>query len=113
MTGEKRVEADVVHVDGVTILTTLNKGRKMHELSTEIEKLVSAVRETGKAGSISMELSVKPTAADATQVFVSLKIVGKHPKPDEKETLFFTTRDNALVRNNPEEQDLPFGETNG
>lgn len=99
---------DVVTMDAIEVLKSLNKGRKMHELSIAMEQLVAAVRDTTKAGSITMKLTVEPAGKEAAQVFVTAEINGKLPRPDESSTLFFTTRANALVRDNPEQADLPF-----
>ncbi len=101
-------DTDVVSMDAMTVLSSLNKGRKMHELSVELEKLTAAVRDTGKAGSVTLKLTMEPTNTEASQVFMTAEINGKLPKKDEQSTLFFTTRQNALVRNNPEQTEIPF-----
>ena len=104
----KAKAADVVNMDAVTVLQSLNKGRKMYELSIAMEQLVQAIRDTGKPGKLNLELSVEPTNTEAGQVFITAKISGKLPREDEKATLFFTTKNNTLVRNNPDQMDMPF-----
>jgi hypothetical protein len=108
--GDKRVEdrADVVKIDALEVLSTLNKGRKMFELSVALEQLVHAVRETGKAGSVTLKLTMDPANTEGSQVFVTAELNGKLPRKDEASTLFFTTGKDELVRNNPEQADLPF-----
>lgn len=98
--------ADVVKVDAVTVLQTLNKGMKMFELSVALEQLTAAVRATGKQGHITMKITMQPTDADANQVFMITELNGKMPRPDEKPTLFYTTDQNGLVRNDPRQMDM-------
>jgi hypothetical protein len=102
-------QADVVNMDAVAVLTSIDKGRKMHELAIALEQLTAAVRDTTKKGSIKITIEMKPADNDATQVLLTAEIRGKLPRKNENATLFFTTRSNALVRDNPEQSDLPFG----
>ena len=111
---KKNAAADVVHADFSAFLKQLDKGRTEAELSEALEWITAAVKETGKAGSVMLKLTVTPaTSGDVNQVFVKDEIITKTPKKDRKQTIFFTTRQNTLVRNNPDQAEMPFiGEEN-
>ena len=71
-------------------------------------KVLAAVRESGKAGSITFTVSVKPASKGVTNVvMVESQIKTKLPEPDRGMTVFYLTEDNRLVRNDPRQQQLP------
>lgn len=87
-------------------LRDLRDGRFLDDLSTELNELVRAVRETDKAGEITIKLIVKPVNNDATSVTVTDTLKVKEPKL-QRATLFFTTPESNLSRRDPRQPEIP------
>ena len=86
----------------------MNNGATVAELGDALEKVVAAVRATGKSGSISLTVKVAPAGKGATDVLiVESQVRTKLPEPDRGMTIFYATDDNRLVRNDPKQQQLP------
>ncbi len=86
----------------------LNNGAAVAELSAALEKVLAAVRESGKPGSITFIVTVKPASKGVTSVvMVESQIKTKLPEPERGMTVFYLTEDNRLVRNDPRQQQLP------
>lgn len=104
----KNGAADVIHADFASFLKLVNKGNTEAEASLALEKITAAVKDTGRAGSFSIKVSITPAGkGEVTQVFVDAEVSTKEPKKDRKHTIFFTTNNNTLVRNNPEQNEMP------
>jgi len=85
----------------------LRNGRTLDDLADQLNTLVAVVRDTNKAGSLTLKLSIRPaTRNDATTVLLEDEVILKLPKPDRAATLMFTTDDNNLCRDNPRQQKL-------
>ena len=86
----------------------LNNGAAVAELSAALAKVLAAVRESGKTGSITFTVTVKPASKGVTNVvMVESQIKTKLPEPERGMTVFYMTDDNRLVRNDPRQQQLP------
>lgn len=86
----------------------LNNGAAVAELSTALARTLAAVRESGKAASITFTITVKPASKGITNVvMVESQIKTKLPEPERGMTVFYVTDDNRLVRNDPRQQQLP------
>ncbi len=86
----------------------LNNGAAVAELSAALAKVLAAVRESGKVGSITFTVTVKPASKGVTHVvMVESQIKTKLPEPERGMTVFYLTEDNRLVRNDPRQQALP------
>lgn len=95
-----------------TTLAALGKGNNLAELSSELNRLVRAVRDTGKKGKLVYTLNLDPVeGTDGAQVVASDAIKCVSPSPDRKSTLFFTTDDGELTRRDPNQTEFPFGDT--
>lgn len=89
-------------------LVDLNQGAALSELSDALDKVVAAVRQTGKGGSLALTLKVRPASKGVTNVvLVESEMKMKLPEPERGMTIFFVTEDNKLVRNDPRQQTLP------
>jgi hypothetical protein len=105
--GDRSAAADGVHADFSAFLRQLNKGATECELSQALEEVTAAVKETGKAGVLTLKLTVSPAVAgEVNQVFVDDDIIKKIPRKDRRQTIFFTTRFNTLTRENPDQMDM-------
>lgn len=77
-------------------------GRTHDELSTQLHDLVEAVADTGKAGSVTLTVSIKPmSAGDPNTLVVADKVTAKLPEHDRPTAVFFRTRDGNLSREDP------------
>jgi hypothetical protein len=91
--------------DFSAFLLDINKGQSHTELSEALAELVTEVQRTGKPGSITYTISVRPQAGDDTVVTVTDQIGRKLPKGERRSSLFFV--DGAdLVRNDPRQHAL-------
>jgi hypothetical protein len=77
-----------------------------HDLSSNLNTLVKAVRKTGRAGSIRLTIKVKPTDHSATQVEIENDVAVNLPKPARQRTLAFTTEAGTLQRDDPRQMGL-------
>lgn len=86
----------------------INNGATVAELSEALQKVVAAVRQTGKSGSLTLALKVAPASKTATDVLmVESQVKTKLPEPERGMTIFYATDENRLVRNDPKQQTLP------
>lgn len=98
---------DVIHTDFSAFLKLVNKGTTEAEASQALEEITAAVKDTGKAGSFSIKVSISPAGkGEVRQVFVDGEVSLKKPKKDRQHTIFFPTRHNTLVRNNPDQDEM-------
>jgi hypothetical protein len=93
-------------------LQELEKGATHADLSDYIQQVTAAVIETGKPGSVTLKLAIKPM--DDGEVVVATGITKVVPEHDRKATRFFVDGDNNLTRDLPVEttpllQGLPAG----
>jgi hypothetical protein len=87
------------------------EGFLAYELSEKLNALVEAVDTSGKAGSLTLTIKVKPTSKGSQgSVMVSDTVVAKLPEPDRHEALFFVDRNANLTRSNPAQPQLPLRE---
>lgn len=88
------------------VLVTLNRGRTHAELSEQLQRLVEAVEDTGRAGSITLQVKVsKSKAAGMLELLDTVKVT--LPKHDRAVSLFFADDDHNLVREDPRQPPLP------
>lgn len=78
-------------------------GGQLHdELSTKLHDLIEAIRETGKAGSLSLKIDIKPIAGtDGRTLTVTDTVAAKLPKTERPKSIFFATDDGNLSRTDP------------
>jgi hypothetical protein len=89
-------------------------GHTHNELSDAFNDLIEAVQETGKVGSITFTVKIKPAGhGDHSTVVVSDDINVKLPKGERPEAIFFVDDDHNLQRHNPAQPKLPLKEIQG
>lgn len=90
------------------VLAELNGGRAHATASEQLHQLVTAVRETGKGGSLTVQITVKPAAkGDGSTVLVTAVSKTKRPEAEAQASVFFVTADDNLTRDNPQQPQLP------
>lgn len=87
------------------VLRELAGGEVYEELSAQTAEVVAAVQETRKVGEVSFKLKFKPNGENS--VIVTEEIKSKVPELPRGETVFFTTADGGLMRNDPRQERLP------
>lgn len=84
-------------------LTHLNKGAVEIETTEELAKLVKAVRETGKAGQITLTLKVSLfNKNDENMVKIDPVVTAKIPELEIGTNVMWSTADGDLLRDDPE-----------
>lgn len=93
--------------DFAVLLTGLDKGRPIKDLSAAMQDVVQAVTETGKPGKVQLTITVKQQkGVDGSAVLVAADVRKTAPKFDPKTTLYFADEDGALSRTNPDQPNL-------
>jgi len=91
----------------VDTLRDIRQGNCLDELSVYLNDLVAAVRETGKAGDITLKLKISPAGSGKVEAIqVDDSIIVKLPELPKPSTLFFTTEDNNLQRQDPRQKTM-------
>lgn len=93
-------------------LQDLRDGRAHSELSSGLADLLAAVKDTGKAGTLTLQVKIKPTSRgkDVDKVIITDAVKVDLPKPERGEDFFFVTDENALSRKHPRQQSLELRE---
>lgn len=92
-------------------LRDLGYGETLDVLAEDLKEVVKGVRDTGKAGEVTLKLTVKPNGPAG--VAITDKIVTKVPRADRGEALFFLDADANLLRNDPRQHELPLRRIDG
>ena len=87
-------------------LGDLEKGRFLIDASRELQELLAAVIDTGKAGTLTLRLSLAPLGGGGEAIQVSGAINSKAPSAARVPTMFFITADGNLSRRDPRQGDL-------
>ena len=88
------------------VLMDLDGGRIHAELSNALQKLVAAVADTGKKGSVTLQIALGPSKTEAP--FEAIPAVNlKLPAPNRRASVFYADDDHNLLRRDPNQQELP------
>ncbi len=87
------------------VLGELSAGSTLAALTEDLAQVVSAVKETGNQGEVTLKLTVKPNGEN--RVVIADKITSKIPKPERGSSLFYADDDGGLHRNDPLQEELP------
>lgn len=92
------------------VLRQLDRGRVHARASQELGELIQAFHETGKAGSITLKIDIKPASEnDSDMAKVEATISTKLPKPGHAPTLMYVDDEFRLTRRDPRQMDLEDG----
>lgn len=92
----------------VAWLRDQNAGKTHTELTDALHDVVAAVRETGKAGTITFTVKVSPFKGQTDTLVVEDKVTTKIPAHDRKTALWFPDDNNALRRTDPRQARIDF-----
>lgn len=90
--------------DFTDALRSVRFGVLIDDLDDALKEVVNACAETGKVGTLSLTLKLKPGKGGQIEVFDEVKI--KVPENERGSTLMFPTPEGRLQRNNPRQMDL-------
>jgi hypothetical protein len=93
------------------IMRDIRKGRLVEEATASLAELVRSVDEVGKAGSLTITLTVKP--GEGAEKSIHPTIAVKKPVKEIKEAIFFSDADGDLHRVDPAQSELGFEEVGG
>jgi hypothetical protein len=88
------------------VLRDLDGGRVHTELSDALQKLVKAVEDTGKKGTVQFSITVGPSKTEAPFEAIPAVVV-KLPMPARRASVFYADDDGNLVRRDPRQQEIP------
>lgn len=92
------------------VLRDIRKGRAVDLATERLAELVRAVDETGKAGSLTLTINVKPEKGGGSAKTIAVEVKAKIPEVDLPEAVFFSTEDGALLRSDPAQAEMAFRE---
>jgi len=84
----------------------LRRGALAAELTDALAQLVNAVDNTGKPGTLTLQISVKRASATAGTFVVTDKVTLKAPSADSNDSLLFGTPEGSLITQDPRQQQL-------
>ncbi len=88
------------------ILRDIRKGRVVDDATHKLQRVVESVMETKKAGTLTIQLTVKPQKNDDEQVVIVSKVSAKTPEQDLPDAIFFVDDEFDLVRDDPKQREL-------
>ncbi len=98
----------------IRVLGDLRGGLVATDASQQLERLVQAVMEAGKKGTISIQLTLDPHGKDNREIHVTAKVTSKVPQaPGLNERSIFFGQRGQLLRHDPGEQGDMLGEGEG
>lgn len=85
-----------------------HRGGATHDDLTEaLHSVVEAVAAEGKAGSLTLKITIKPASSKGSALLVTDEIKATLPKETRESSIFFVSEDNNLVREDPRQHKLP------
>lgn len=96
--------AEIKPLSITSILMVQDKGRLFNEAQERLAEVVKAVVLTGKAGKISISLTIQP-GADET-VVISGDVVPKAPKKSAGGSTYYLGEDGTLSREDPRQAEF-------
>lgn len=91
----------------VDTLDEVERGQLVRDLNEAIYSITHAVMETRKAGALKLGLKFTPTGRGT--IVVTAKYEADVPEHDREVTTFFVTAGGGLVRDDPNQPNLPLG----
>lgn len=87
-------------------LRDLRRGTFADEATQKLAALVSAVSDTGKPGTLTIELKLKAASRAAGALIITDRITVKMPVDTPDETMMFGTVEGSLVTDDPKQKKL-------
>jgi hypothetical protein len=87
------------------VINSVERGDLTTDLDNAVRAVVAAAEETGKGGSVTLTLTIRPDA-QLGAIRVGGQVKAKTPVKVTKEALFFTTDEGSLSRYNSKQRDM-------
>jgi hypothetical protein len=81
-----------------SVLYEINKGKTHTQLGDELRALVAAVVDTGKPGTLTLTLTVKPLSGNDEGITITGRVASKLPAFATPASVFFVDADHNLNR---------------
>lgn len=91
----------------VATLSEIRHGSLLEEAAEELQAVVKAAEETGKAATLTIQLTVKPASKAGGVMVLQDKITTKLPQLPAGETMVFVTPEFNIQAQDPRQADLP------
>jgi hypothetical protein len=88
------------------VLREIRKGRPVEEASEALADVVRAVDETGKDGSVTITLKIKPSKHGGPEKTLTCEVKAKKPIADIPSAVFFSNEVGDLVRFDPRQEEM-------
>ena len=86
-------------------------GEALNELGQALRNITDAAQLTGNPGCITLKILIAPTKSGAVEIMDDIKLT--LPKAEKIGSLFFVGENGALVRNNPNQLEMPLRSIEG
>ena len=102
-----KVNEELPPVDAsfVNLLQQHRYGECLNELGQHMRNITDAAQLTGKPGLLTIKILFEPTKSGAVEILDDIAV--KMPKGEKEGTLFFIGEGGALMRNNPNQLEMP------
>lgn len=91
------------------ILRQMRRGAIVEALTARFAEVNAAVKATGKAGSLTLSIKIKPDKGGGRQFELVPSVSFSVPQPDLPASIFFINDEGDLVRTDPDQAEM-FGE---
>jgi hypothetical protein len=101
---------------GNSFLATLQRhrgGRLLAQASGKLAEVVAGVHDTGKAGTVTLTLTIKPAQRGQSAVVVTDKLTGKVPTLEAEASFWFATPAGQLCKEDPRQTTFEMGIVDG
>lgn len=92
------------------VLREIRKGRPVEEATTALNDVVRAVDETGKEGSVTIVLKIKPAKHGGPEKTLVCEVSAKKPIADIAPAVFFSNDEGDLHRVDPRQEEMALDE---
>lgn len=92
------------------ILRDIRKGRPVEEATMVLADVVRAVDETGKEGSVTVTLKIKPSKHGGPEKTLICEVKAKKPIAEIAPAVFFSDKDGDLQRFDPRQEEMELKE---
>ncbi len=91
----------------IDVLKELRGGQAIDDLGAELKALTAAIRESGRAGKLTLTITAKPASKGTVSTLLfEAAITVKRPVKETESTIFYATDENTLQRNDPRQPEL-------
>jgi hypothetical protein len=88
------------------VLREYRKGALADEASDVFAKVIRAVMETGKPGTLTLTLTAKPHKGDSAIIILAGEVNGKPPKETLPDAIFYADEEGGLHRADPKQREM-------